>query len=236
MTPHDLARELERIYGEDLKAAVLYGSAVGRDYSRKYSDYNVFCVLSEATPALLSKSNRVVRKWVKQGNPAPHFFDARHIEQSLDVFPMEFLDMLDRHETLIGRDPLAGITVDLKNLRHQCESELKGKIIHMRSFYAANCDSPKAVARMMVESFPTFMAAMRGTLRLLGKKPPADARAVAELIGDRLDINPAVFYDVIEIRRGASMMPRGDDALAMFERYLTELAALTSFVDTMNVE
>ncbi len=231
MTPHELARELERVYGADLKAVVLYGSAVGRDYSKKYSDYNVFCVLSEATPALLAKSNAILRKWMKKGNPAPHFFDSAHIERSLDVFPMEFLDMQDRHEVLLGRDPLTEVNVAPDNLRHQCESELKGKLIHLRTFYAANCNRPKEIAKMMVDSFPTFIAAMRGTLRLLGKRPPADARAVVELVGGLIDVNPTIFFDILEIRSGASLLPRGDEALSAFELYLTELASLTRFVD-----
>ena len=235
MTPHELAHELERIYGTDLKAVVLYGSAVGSDYSKRFSDFNVFCVLTEVTPALLAKSNRLVRKWVKKGNPAPYFFYPEYIERSLDVFPMEFLDMKDSHEVLIGRDPLEGIEVDARNLRHECESELKGKLVHLRNFYAANCHKPKRLAEVMVETFPTFLAAMRGTLRLLGEGPPADARAVVELIGNRVDINPTPFYDVVEIRRGESLLPRGDEAAAAFERDLTEITTLTRFVDELQI-
>lgn len=235
MTPHELAHELERIYGEELKAVVLYGSAAGRDYSKKFSDFNVFCVLSEATPAQLSKANKVVKKWTKKGNPAPHFFYPEYFERSLDVFPMEFMDMKDRHEVLVGKDPLASIEIDPKNLRHQCESELRGKLIHLRSFYAANFDRPRHIAEIMVESFPTVVAAMRGTLRLLGEKPPPEAKAIVEMIGTRVDINPQIFFDIIDIRSGSSFLPRGSDALEHFERYLTELGSLTSFVDQMEI-
>jgi hypothetical protein len=235
MTPHELAHEMERVYGEDLKAVVLYGSAVGTDYSKRFSDFNVFCVLREVTPAALAKSSGVLRRWMKRGNPAPHFFDPAYIDRSLDVFPLEFLDMKDRHETLVGRDPLEGIEVDRKNLRHQCESEFKGKLIHLRTYYAANCGKPKMLARMMVEAFPTFLAAMRGVLWLLGERAPADARAVVELVGNRVDINPTIFYDIIEIRRGESLLPRGEEAASAFERYLTEIEALTRFVDELQV-
>ncbi len=235
MSPHDFARELERIYGDDLKSVVLYGSAAGGDFSKRFSDFNVFCVLSDVSPGMLARSNRIVRKWMKKGNPPPHFFGSDHIERSLDVFPMEFMDMLDRHETLLGSDPLKGIAVDAKNLRHQCESELKGKIIHLRTFYAANCNKPKSLSHMMVESFPTFLAAMRAILRILQETPPRDARAVAELIGTRVGLNPTVFFDIIDIRRGTGLLPRKDDALTAFEQYLTELDALTSYVDKMTM-
>lgn len=234
MTPHELAHELERIYGEELKSVVLYGSAAGGEHSKKFSDFNVFCVLSNPTPASLAKANGVIRKWVKRGNPPPHFFGPEHIERSLDVFPMEFLDMLERHQALIGKDPLAGIKVDPKNLRHQCESELKGKLLHLRAFYAASCHEPKQVAKAMVQSFPTFLAAFRGIIRLLGDKAPADARAVIERIAQQIDINPQIFFDIIDIRAGMGYLPRRSDALAAFEQYLTEIEAVTRYIDRMS--
>ena len=235
MTPHELAHELERIYQERLKSVVLYGSAAGGDYSKKYSDFNIFCVLDDPSSAELARANRLIRKWIRKGNPPPHFFDPKHIETSLDVFPLEFLDIQDQHQVLLGRDPLEGISVDHKNLRHQCESELKGKLLHLRSFYVANCHRPRQIAKMMIQSFPTFLATFRGTLRLLNEKPSRDARTVVELISQKIDINPQVFLDIIEIRKGDSILPRGEGALTAFERYLTELEAITTYVDQMQV-
>jgi len=234
MTPQELTRELEKVYGNGLKSVVLYGSAAGGERSKKFSDFNIFCVLDEPSPAKLALSNKLVKKWVKKGNPAPHFFDPKHIETSLDVFPMEFLDIQDQHQVLFGNDPLDGITVDPKNLRHECESELKGKLLHLRAFYAESYDRPKLIAEMMVRSFPTFLAAFRGTLRILGKKPPKNSKAVVELIAGTIDINPQIFLDVIGIRSGESLLPRGDDALAMFERYLVEITTVTTFVDQLH--
>ena len=55
------------------------------------------------------------------------------------------------------------------------------------------------------------------------------------MIGTRVDINPQIFFDIIDIRGGSSFLPRGNDALEHFERYLTELGSLTSFVDQMEI-
>lgn len=233
MTPHELAHALEKIYGDDLKSVVLYGSAATADYSEKYSDFNVFCVLSSPTPAMLAKANPIVRTWVRNGNPPLHFFGTEHIERSLDVFPIEFLDMQERHKVLVGHDPLAGVKLDAKHLRHQVESEMKGKLLHLRAFYAATCDRPKEVAKMMVASFPTFLAAFRATLRLMGEPPPADARAVVERLAQQIEINPEVFLEIVQIRQGASILPRKEEALASFEQYLTELESITTYVDRM---
>ena len=233
MTPHELAHELEKIYGDELHSVVLYGSAATADFSATYSDYNVFCVLASPTPAALAKANPVVRRWVREGNPPPHFFGTEHIARSLDVFPIEFLDMQERHQVLLGSDPLAGVALDARHLRHQVESEMKGKLLHLRTFYAATCDRPKEVARMMVASFPTFMAAFRAALRLMGEPPPADAQAVIERLAQQIGINPEIFLEIALIRQGASILPRKAEALAAFEQYLTELEAVTTYVDRM---
>lgn len=234
MTPHELAHELEKIYGDELKSVVLYGSAANNgEHSKKFSDFNVFCVLLSPTPASLARANKLAQKWIKKGNPPIHFFGPEHIETSLDVFPIEFLDMIDRHRVLIGKDPLAGIKVDLKNLRHQCESELKGKLIHLRAFYAANCGNPKAIAKMMIDSFPTFLAAFRAVLRLMNIAPSLNSKEVIERCAEAVGFNPEIFFEVTDIRQGVSFLPRGDNALSAFERYLTELEVITNYIDRL---
>lgn len=231
MEPQELAHELELIYGDDLKSVVLYGSAAGGDHSKKFSDYNCFCVLKDTSPMMMARANKVVRKWIKKGNPPLHFFGTEHIGRSLDVFPIEFLDMMDRHKVLLGKDPLEGIMVDTKNLRHQCESELKGKLIHLRAFYAANCHDAKAVAKMMVESFPTFLAAFRALLRLDGATPPREARAVVENVATIVGFEPDIFFEIIDIREGKELLPRKDAVHLAFEKFAKELEIVTEYVD-----
>ena len=233
MNPHEFAHELERALGEKLQSVVIYGSAADGDRSKKYSDVNLFCVVESPTAATLALANGVVRRWERSGNPPPHFFGPEHIDRSLDVFPIEFLDMQSQRKVLMGRDPLADISVDPKNLRHQCESELKGKLIHLRAFYAANCHKPRRIARMMLTSFPSFLAAFRASIRLMGEKPPADARAIVELLAQRIDFEPAPLLEIVSIRQGASVLPRRGDALALFEGYLTAIESVTTYIDNL---
>jgi hypothetical protein len=233
MTPEAFAKDLMETLGDNLKSVVLYGSAARDDHSKKFSDFNVFCVLNDPSPAELAKGSKVIKKWVKGGNPPPHFFSADHIATSLDVFPMEFLDMKDKHRVLVGDDPLTDISVDPKNLRHQCESELKGKVLHLRAYFACHSQDTKKLAEAVVASFPAILASFRAVLRLTGKTPPADSKATVEMLAQLTDINPDVFLGIVAVRRSESLMPRGEEVLAIFERYLTELETVTTFVDGM---
>jgi hypothetical protein len=231
MKPKEFTKRLEKIYAENLESVILYGSAVGRDFSKRYSDYNTIVVLNDCSPGELAKAQEFVRKWVKKGNPPPLFFDPNHVETSRDVFPLEFIDIRDRHHLLFGKDPFVEINIEKTNLRHQCESELKGKILHMRSFYAENCKKPSHIATFMIQSLPTFVAVFRGVLTMLGVEVPHERAKVVEELSKHIEFNPTVFLNIINVREGNTAAPRRDEALEAFEDYLTALETITSFVD-----
>ena len=234
MTPHEFAHELENICEGNLESVILYGSAVGTDFSKEYSDYNVIVILKDVSPGNLSAIGKLVRKWVRHGNPPPHFFDLKHIEQSRDVFPLEFIDIADRHEVLFGTDPFKNIKIDSVNLRHQCESELKGKVLHLRALYTTNCHRPKRVANIMLRSFSGFTSVFRGVAHLLGEKPEKETRKLIEQLEKKIEFNPQIFMDLISVREGITFLPRRAEALSAFEKYLTEIETITNFVDRMN--
>lgn len=234
MTPHEFSRRLEKTFEDNLDSVILYGSAVGSDYSKKFSDYNIIVVLKDCSPGELAKSQRLVRRWLCRGNPTPLFFNPDHVNTSRDVFPLEFMGIRDQHEVLFGNDPFANISVDNKNLRHQCESELKGKILHLRSFFSAESTRPRRVAKMMISTLPTFTAVFRGILTLLGISPPKERRKVVEELAKHIDFNPTTFLDIINVREGNNAAPRHSAAIEAFESYVNELETITKFVDTFD--
>lgn len=236
MTPHELAHKLENIYSSNLEAVVLYGSALGKDYSDQFSNFNILVVLKDDSPTELGKAGKLIRKWARKGNPPPLFFTIKQIHQSLDVFPIEFLDIQDRHEVLIGKNPLDDKTIDKQHLRHQCESEIRGKLFQLRSFFTQYCHRPRRIAFAMVKNLPAFIATFRGILHLFDEKPAMGGREVIEQLTRKIDFDPQPFFDTLSIREGSASLPRGDEALAAFERYLTELNTITTFIDTLHLE
>jgi predicted nucleotidyltransferase len=233
MTPHDFAHKLEQLYEGNLESVILFGSAAGGDFSKKHSDFNIIVILKDLSPVNLAKAGKLVHKWVKKGNPVPHFFDTAHIEQSLDVFPLEFLDISERHQVLFGINPFKDIKIDKSNLRHQCESELKGKLLDMRAIYIMNYDRPKHISEIMLRTFPSFISVFRGVIHLLGDEPERETRKVIEQMAKHIDFNPQVFMDLIAVREGKMLLPRKDEAVSAFENYLTEIQTITNYVDRL---
>src|SRR2546422_978528 len=61
----------------------------------------------------------------------PLFMTQRNIEMSLDSFPVEWLEIRERHLLLEGEDLVATLEVQQAYVRMQCEHELRGKFIQL---------------------------------------------------------------------------------------------------------
>jgi predicted nucleotidyltransferase len=96
------AHEIQTLYGDDLVSLVLYGSAAGTDFVPDRSDLNFLVVLKCVTPEALRKAMPLVRAWHRQKIATPLFVDPEFLKNSLDVFPIEFLDMQEQHRVLAG--------------------------------------------------------------------------------------------------------------------------------------
>ncbi len=222
--------KLADIYGDNLESVALYGSAAQDEFIEGSSDYNTIIVLKNLVPIELIKSNKLVAKWIRKGNSIPLFFDREHIETSLDVFPIEFYDISDNHKTLYGEDLFEHLKIDPTNLRHQCESELKGKVLQLQSKFVINSQHHKFIGRLMTGSISSFVAIFKGVLRMTGKPPAIKAREIVEQLSQFIEFSPAIFSEILDNKEGKGFFGK-DDAIEKFERYLTELKKVTKFVD-----
>ena len=229
MNPQELTNELKFIYADELESVILYGSAANGEFHKGHSDYNVIIVLKKPAPAEIIKSCGIIKKWVKNGNPLPLMFSPNTIKNAADVFPIEFSDIKSRHKILFGTDPFQNITIDLKNLRHQCEHELRSKILNLKSRLALLGNSPKELIKLILESSSSFFAIFSGILKLANIKPASSKKALVEQLATVTDMDPAIFIEIVDVREGNRIW-RKEEALEKFEQYLTSVCAVVRYV------
>lgn len=229
-TPEELTVALKSNLGDKLESVVLYGSAAADNQTKEYSDFNIFVLLSDMNLETLKSIMPIAKKWSKAGNPPPLLFTEKRMEQSKDVFPMEFLDIKDAHRLLYGKDPFVGLNLRNDNLRHQLEYELRGKLIQLRERYLQTDGKKKAVFDLMARSLSTFTALFRGLLRLVGDEVPLQRLDVWEKCAKHVSIEPQIFKKVDGLRDG---MKSGDmeAADALFQEYLMSIEKTVEFVD-----
>lgn len=161
---------LKDIYGEGLICVVLYGSAASGEFAGRHSNINLAVVLKDASISSIKRAAGLAKKR-KYSVINPIFFTEKYVVESLDVFPIEFLDIKENHFLLHGRDIFNDIQVDLKNLRFQCEQELKSKILNIKKMYV-RADSKPFLKNLLFRSATSSLHILRNILRLNGKTPP----------------------------------------------------------------
>jgi predicted nucleotidyltransferase len=232
VTLDELVTQLRSAYGGVLRAVVLYGSAAAGEHIAKRSDYNVLVVVDDIPLDRLSALASVMRAWRDAGNPAPMTFTVREWENSADVFPMEYADILERNKVLFGADPFAGISVDPADLRLQTEREALSVLLRLRRGVLVTGNDPSEQLRLLDASLSSLMIVFRAVLRLHGRTPPQNNAEVVKDVAELTGVDPDPFYDVIHHVRGDRKIHK-DRASAILGTYLRGMKAVTAHIDAL---
>jgi hypothetical protein len=200
----ELTEFIERLtnaHGNNLKSIVLYGKAVEGAQMDDEARKKVLVVLGDITAAELKSAHTIAEWWREVGNPLPVYFTEREIEDSADVFPIEFIDMSRIRHVVYGQDPFDHLQIDTHNLRHQLEYELRGKLIRLRSLYFAASKNPNRLAALMADSLGSFVDLFRHALEIRGVEPPGERNQVLLQIAEELHLDKQVFARIAEYKK-----------------------------------
>jgi len=224
---------ITKAYGRNLRSIILYGSMAKGEESGKHSDYNLLIILEKVGFEDLRALKGSMAEWLRAGNHPPLLFARSVFEKSTDVFPIEFLDIKDNRRVLYGEDPFSGLAILDTNLRHECEFELKSKLLKLRQGYMSCHDNPRQIEHLMSGSISPVLTVFRHVLRLLGKVPPARKRDALPMLAEFAGVDAAVFEAVLNIKHG-DKKAAGNDMSSLMCDYLREIEKVISVVDDMD--
>ena len=194
---NDFVKRLKNIYADELISVVLYGSASSGEYVPRHSNVNLAVILKDAGLRRLSKVSGLILG-LQVLNPV--FFTEDHIKRSVDVFPIEFLDMKENHILIYGIDFLKGINIDTKNLRFQCEQELKSKIVNLKRAYLKS-SGREALQQLLLTNFTSAVHILRNVIRLKGHKPAYEKEEILNQVSRELDMDMIIFAKIWKLKR-----------------------------------
>jgi len=229
---NQLVEKLQNAYGERLVSIVLYGSAAVGDYSGKFSDINIFCVLTRVTPAELSDAEPIFRWWRDKDNPSPLLMSEHEVRTSTDCFPIEFYDIKERHRVLYGADVVEGLEIGDSFYRAQVEYQLRAKLLRLRQKGAGVMQEKDLLLRLMAEAVSTFCILTRHALRLHGVDAPFEKRDIVRQAGESFGIETSHFLSLLDLRDG-KVKPKELSPLEIFENYLKEIGTVVDHVDKL---
>jgi predicted nucleotidyltransferase len=224
--------EVQHLYGGDLVAVFLYGSAVTGEHVPGRSDINVAVLLADVTPAALRKASGKLGGWARQGFATPMFFDPEFLRDALDVFPIELLDMQERHRMLYGPDVLAGLRIEAGALRRQCEQELRGKLLKLRQAYLESAPSPTDLQRVLTAAASGLIVLARTLLHLVRADESGGTEAVFRRVETQFGVRVAHLRKAWQLKRGEARVT-GSEIDLLYQAVLEEFQQLVLVVNAL---
>lgn len=211
--------DLQSIFGARLESFVTYAPSVSPRPS--------LALVRSLEMADLASCAARVKAWQQAGAATPVLLTGQEFARSLDVFPVEFGEIIANHETHFGDDPFVGMVVASRDLRRACEGQVRSLLLHVREDYMEAAGAPREVARVVVDSAAEFRALLSLLSRLDGQR--LDRQQLAAWAADRLHLDAKVVSDALHIAHDADRS--GVDAGRLFPAYLGAIEQLSRHID-----
>lgn len=165
----------------------------------------------------------------------PLFLTRAQMDASLDVFPIEFIEILECHLRLEGEDTLGDVDVPRRHLRIQCEHELRGKHLRLRQEYLAAGRDAKRLPLVLDELASSFHTQFRTLLRLQSEPVPASLERVIDRIAQLHGVDAAALLGPHLVRHRKDTMSESE-VRDRYRRFLAAIEALIASIDGLKLQ
>ena len=216
---------------EKVHSVYVTGSAVTPDFRESTSDVNSLIVLNDLHFEFFKFLAPLGKKFKSKGIAAPLVMTPSYIQDSLDVFPMEFLELRLIHKTALGPDIVQNLEIDPVLLRLQCEREIKTRLIGLWNGYISSTGETDMIAQLLYRSIKGCMPLFRSIVFLLGKLPPIKKMDVIGAISDNTGIDKDILIKALLLKE--SPIKNREELLSLFERYYGNLETVAGIVNAL---
>jgi hypothetical protein len=216
---------------EKVHSVYVTGSAVTPDFRESTSDVNSLIVLNDLHFEFFKFLAPLGKKFKSKGVAAPLVMTPSYIQDSLDVFPMEFLEPRLIHKTALGPDIVQNLEIDPVLLRLQCEREIKTRLIGLWNGYISSTGETDMIAHLLYRSIKGCMPLFRSIVFLLGKLPPIKKMDVIGAISDNTGIDKDILIKALLLKE--SPIKNREELLSLFERYYGNLETVAGMVNAL---
>ena len=210
-----LASDLRRVLGERFVALVAYSARESMVFAET--------ILADDLDAL----SALAGAWHSDGLAIPLLLTPQEFQRSLDVFPLEYQAILERHVVIAGRPPFGGAAVGHEDLRRACEAQARGHLIHLRQGWLQAGAHDEHLAEMIERSATPFQTLLAHVARLEDgsesaspRRPDPDELAgfAERAIGMPAELARGIFELDEHPERSHQLVTRLADYLAATER------------------
>jgi hypothetical protein len=218
-----LAAELGRVFGSRLLSIAAYGWRAPAEPPRIL---HTLALVEDLSFEDLAACVPLAAGWRRRSLAVPLILEREEFMRTLDVFPLEYGDIVAHHVIVAGADLFAGASVSPADVRRACELSAKSHLIHLREGFLESGGDPQAVARLLAASAPAFRALLANIARLADD----DDDEVAETAERQMGVPASVVREVLGAAAGTHTTIA--DSTALLKRYIAAAERVWEYVDT----
>lgn len=179
---------VKELAGDHAQALALFGSIVAGTFDPGRHVARSVLLVDRVDIAMLRKLAEHGAKLGKVSIAAPLIMTPAYIKGSLDTFPLELIEIQQKHLTVFGEDHFEDLSFEASHVRLQCERELKVILMGLRQGLLVAAGREKIIGALEMDVAEGLMRTLRGLLWLKGEKdakPATEVLAAVEKITER---------------------------------------------------
>lgn len=224
--------EILNVDNENILSIALYGSAVSPDYVVGKSDINSLFVFKEYNFDIFKRCCAIYKKAAKRMISPPLFLSPSMIDESVDVFPMEFSEIKDCNILIFGEDFFKDLNISYEHLRLQCEQQIKGRLLLLGQAFLETGRNGKRIEMLMVESISSIFPILRSALKLKGIDVPSSKDEIISLVEKNFEIENSIMRDILKDKKGDGKIGRFNAENA-FSKYFNEITKIALIINEL---
>jgi hypothetical protein len=217
------ADDLRRVFRERLLSLVAYGLTKPAPAPRLIHS---LALVERLTFRDLTACAPLGTAWRRRSLAVPLILERDEFFRTLDVFPLEYGDIIAHHVVIAGTDEFRGTRVSPSDVRRACELAAKSHLIHLREGFLETAGSAAAVSDLIAASAPAFRALLDNIARLADD----DQEDVAATAERQIGIPAPLVREVLAA--GAGTHSSIAEPTALLARYIAAAERVWEYVDT----
>jgi hypothetical protein len=119
---------------------------------------------------------------------------------------------------------------DRRDVRLQCEREVKGKLLVLREAYLETAGKGNALKAIIGQSLQAFIAIFRALLFVKEKEIPIENREIVSAVCSIFQLDSNLFNTLLDVKREKVKL-NDNEMKGLFQNYLKEIRTLSRIVD-----
>jgi hypothetical protein len=230
----EYAKRVQATLKDYLYGITVVGSCLTADFRPGVSDVNTLLVVREQHQGVLMGMAGLVKGLRKERFSLPWVMTLDYVDRSRRVFGIEWLEFQWLHQTILGPDPLVGLTFGKPDVRLQCERELKAALVRLRQGYIAAAGDRTSVRDLVIAAAKSLMPTLRAMLWLVDLERKPGRAPTCQDAWEAFGIDTQILVSVLGWYY-QDLRPSAEDVQSAFDAVYATVDQLAYFADDLEV-